>query len=342
MVADMNKPKATLSFDLDNEWSYLKIHGDPGWERFPSFLDVAIPRSLAVFRDLGLTITAFVVGQDAALEKNRRALRLIADEGHEIGNHSFHHNSWLQIYTREQVAEELEKAERSIIEATGKRPVGFRGPGFSLSTTVLSVLAERGYKYDTTTFPTYIGPLARAYYFLNSSLSSEERDKRNMLFGTVSDALRPLKPYLWNTKDGKLFEVPVTTIPFIRIPFHLSYIIYLSTFSEAAALAYWRFALWACRAVGVEPAVLLHPLDFLGNDDKSNLRFFPGMNISSARKLSLVRNCLRIFAEDFHVMPIAAYVEMLTVSRAVRLIDPHFGRTRTAQGSPETLDAMAE
>lgn len=30
-------PPASLSLDLDNLWSYLKIHGDPGWDSFLSF-----------------------------------------------------------------------------------------------------------------------------------------------------------------------------------------------------------------------------------------------------------------------------------------------------------------
>jgi peptidoglycan-N-acetylglucosamine deacetylase len=26
-----SKPIASLSLDLDNKWSYMKTHGDPGW-----------------------------------------------------------------------------------------------------------------------------------------------------------------------------------------------------------------------------------------------------------------------------------------------------------------------
>ena len=36
------KPLASLSLDLDNEWSYLKTHGDVSWEALPSHLDVAV------------------------------------------------------------------------------------------------------------------------------------------------------------------------------------------------------------------------------------------------------------------------------------------------------------
>ncbi len=42
----MTKPLASLSLDLDNRWSYMKTHGDEGWESFPSYLDVVVPRVL--------------------------------------------------------------------------------------------------------------------------------------------------------------------------------------------------------------------------------------------------------------------------------------------------------
>ena len=82
---------ASLSLDLDNHWSYLKTHGDAGWVDYPSYLDTVVPRVLEVLAGRDLTITWFVVGQDAVLDRNRDALRSLAAAGHEIGNHSFHH-----------------------------------------------------------------------------------------------------------------------------------------------------------------------------------------------------------------------------------------------------------
>ena len=73
----MSKPVASLSLDLDNKWSYLKTHGDPGWESFPSYLDRVVPRFLDFLRERDLTITVFVVGQDASLEQNADALASI-------------------------------------------------------------------------------------------------------------------------------------------------------------------------------------------------------------------------------------------------------------------------
>ena len=63
------KPIASLSLDADNQWSYMKIHGDDGWESFPSYLDVLAPRALDVLARHQLRITFFVVGQDAALPR---------------------------------------------------------------------------------------------------------------------------------------------------------------------------------------------------------------------------------------------------------------------------------
>ena len=45
-IMSSQKPIASLSLDLDNKWSYLKTHGDPCWESFPSYLDVLVPRVL--------------------------------------------------------------------------------------------------------------------------------------------------------------------------------------------------------------------------------------------------------------------------------------------------------
>ena len=100
------------------------------------------------------------MGQDAALEKNREALCSIAAVGHEIGNHSFKHEPWLHLYSKQKLVEEFDKTEQALLDVTGKCPVGFRGPGYSLSPTVLEVLGERGYEYDYSKLPTYVAPLA--------------------------------------------------------------------------------------------------------------------------------------------------------------------------------------
>ncbi len=297
------KPIASLSLDLDNKWSYMKTHGDPGWDSYPSYLDLVVPRFLEMLRELDLKITVFIVGQDAAEEKNHSALASITREGHEVGNHSFHHEPWLHLYTAEEIERELTSAEETIERVTGSRPIGFRGPGYSFSPEVLRVLVSRGYLYDASTFPTFLGPLARAYYFFKSRLSKEQKQERKQLFGKVNEGFRPLKPYSWKTPDGPILEIPVTTMPVFRVPMHLSYILYLAQYSRALAKTYFRFALFMCRLRGISPSLLLHPLDFLGGDDEPDLSFFPAMKMKGAEKTRLVTEVLSIFSSQFRVVP---------------------------------------
>ncbi len=297
------KPIASLSLDLDNKWSYMKTHGDPVWDSYPSYLDLVVPRFLEVLRELDLKITVFIVGQDAAQEKNHAALASITQAGHEVGNHSFHHEPWLHLYTDEEIERELTSAEEIIERVTGSRPIGFRGPGYSFSPTVLRVMASRGYLYDASTFPTFLGPIARAYYFFKSRLNQEQRQERKQLFGKISEGFRPLRPYSWKTPEGPILEIPVTTMPVFRVPIHLSYILYLAQYSRALAKAYFRFALFLCRMRGVSPSLLLHPLDFLGGDDEPDLSFFPAMQMKGAEKTRLVAEVLALFSRQFRVVP---------------------------------------
>jgi hypothetical protein len=313
---------ASLSLDLDNQWSYMKTHGDPGWKSFPSYLDLAVPRILEFLRARGLTISFFIVGQDAALERNRVALRALADAGHEIGNHSFNHEPWLHLYSEAELDAELAKAEQHIEAATGVRPVGFRGPGFSLSTTTLRVLARRGYLYDATVFPNLLNPLARAYFFATSNLSREEKEQRKALFGTLADALKPVKPYRWQIDGRTLLEIPVTTMPLFKVPIHLSYILYLSKFARPLAQLYFRFALAMCAMTRTEPSILLHPLDFLGCEDVSELKFFPGMDLPRERKLGLVAEALDLMAQRYELLTMRAHAERLLRTGTLPTMEP--------------------
>ena len=299
----MEKTIASLSLDLDNKWSYMKTHGDAGWETFPTYLDTIVPRSLQFLKERNLKITYFVVGQDAAREENSDAIRQISDAKHEIGNHSFNHEPWLHLYSKEQLVEEFEKTESALENVTGQRTIGFRGPGYSLSPTVLEVLSERGYEYDCSTLPTYIAPLARAYYFFKSpEMSYEEREKRKKLFGKFSDGFQSLKPYKWQIGDKTLIEIPVTTLPVFKTPIHASYVIYLSTFSKSLAKMYWRTAIEMCRASGTQLSLLLHPLDFLSGEDAPELKFFPAMNLPVEEKLEFLSDILESFTEKFEVV----------------------------------------
>jgi peptidoglycan/xylan/chitin deacetylase (PgdA/CDA1 family) len=322
------KTIASLSLDLDNKWSYMKTHGDAGWETFPSYLDCVVPRALQFLKERNLRITFFVVGQDAALDKNREALAQIAEANHEIGNHSFRHEPWLHLYSRAELIEEFEKTEEAIHRITNQKLIGFRGPGYSLSPTVLEVLAERNYEYDCSTLPTYIAPLARAYYFFKSpEMSEEEKEKRKKLFGKFSDGFQSLKPYRWQIGEKSITEIPVTTLPVFKTPIHASYLIYLSTFSKTLARTYWKTALEMCRLTETQPSLLLHPLDFLSGEDAPELKFFPAMNLSVEKKLEFVGEILETFSLQFEIVNLREHAKSVKTEKVRSL---NYGRIQTA------------
>jgi hypothetical protein len=300
--------RAALSLDLDNKWSYMKTHGDAGWQSYPSYLDRLIPDALQVLRTFDVQITFFVVGQDAALPWNREALAQIAPAGHEIGNHSYHHEPWMHRRSWQEIHDELAQAEESIAGATGRVPIGFRGPGFVRSSILTDALAARGYLYDASSLPTFIGPLARAYYFRSAKLAENERRERYDLFGHFADGFQSNRPHRIYSGDRALAEVPVTTMPVLRLPIHVSYVLYIATISPKLALAYFRTALLLCKATGTEPSILLHPLDFLSLHDSPELAFFPAMSMDAATKRTVLFEALRMLADMFEVMPLERFV----------------------------------
>jgi peptidoglycan/xylan/chitin deacetylase (PgdA/CDA1 family) len=320
----MTKPIASLSLDLDNKWSYLKTHGNGAWKEFPSYLDVAVPRILGFLREHSVKITFFVVGQDAALSKNRDALSKIALAGHQIASHSFNHEPWLHLYEETELENEFAMAEQAIEDATGARVIGFRGPGFSISNRVLKVLSKRGYRYDATAFPNILNPLARAYFFAKSDLTAEEKEQRKALFGNFSDAFRPVKPYRWDLDGGPFIELPVTTMPIFKTPIHFSYLLYLSGYSKALTKAYFGFAMLMCRITHTEPSLLLHPLDFLGADDDPDLGFFPGMGMSSAEKLGQMHELFNRLAERFTLVSLEDHIDIAERREGLPIFQPNF------------------
>ena len=308
----MNKPIASLSLDLDDKWAFLKTHGDKDWISLPSYFPQAMPILLDSLEKMACKITFFIIGSDAEKAHNKNYFESIVQNGHEIGNHTFYHNPWIQTYTKEKVNEELARAEEAIFEATGKLPKGFRGPAFTFSTALLEVLHARDYLYDASTLPNILNPISRAFFFLNSKLNEEEKEERKLVFGNVWDGFRPLKAYQWQLEKGNLLlEMPVTTLPIFRFPIHMTYILYLSKYSKTLALAYFEFAVKLCRIKGISLSVLLSPTDFLGKEDNHGISFFPAMDLARDHKIEIVESAIKILKREFDVRTMIEHANYL-------------------------------
>jgi len=302
--------RAGLSIDLDDLWTYRKSRGEPDWQARPSFLELAVPRALDFLARHGLRATFFVVGCDAERPEHGVVLRQVVDAGHEIGNHSYAHELRFDLFDPVQLDDDIGRAEAAIAALGAAPPVGFRAPGHSISPAALEVLERRGYVYDASPWPTFVLPLIRRLYLHGVRLTAADRRQRR-------EAARGAWRGRWSNRPhvagvGSLVVLPVTTLPGLRLPIHLTYVNALHARSAPLARRYVAGAVALCRYAGTPPSVLLHLTDFLGSDDPVDLSFIPGMRQPHARKLELLDHTVAALERHFQVVP------LIDLARSVR------------------------
>jgi polysaccharide deacetylase family protein (PEP-CTERM system associated) len=99
--------------------------------------------------------TFFILGWVA--DRHPRLVREIQRGGHEIGSHSFWHRLIYE-QTPEQFRADLRQSRDALESATGQRVTAYRAPSFSITTRslwALDILAEEGFKVDSSVFPIY-------------------------------------------------------------------------------------------------------------------------------------------------------------------------------------------
>ncbi|BDG25332.1 polysaccharide deacetylase family protein [Thermus thermophilus] len=99
------------------------------------------PLLLDTLRRLGLKATFFVIGRNA--EAYPYFVRDLVAQGHELGNHTYHHVR-LPGLPEEVVREEILACNEVLLRLTGKSPRYFRPPGGRYDRTVLRVARELG------------------------------------------------------------------------------------------------------------------------------------------------------------------------------------------------------
>jgi hypothetical protein len=81
------------------------------------------------------------------------------------------------------------------------------------------------------------------------------------------------------------------------------------------AKTYFKSALRFCKLNGIEPSLLLHPLDFLGADDVAELAFFPGMSLPGGRKVALAEELLRWMGKKFQCVTMDQHAQHIQQRR---------------------------
>jgi hypothetical protein len=212
-----------VSVDLDPLRCYYEIHGlgDTPAPLYDVVLRRGLPRFAEVFERHGITATFFVVGADVAERgaTGRDTLTQLAARGHELGNHSHSHRYELARLDAGIVDDELARAD-AVLRELGPAPVGFRAPGYDISETLLAALVRRGYRYDSSVFPSWPYYLAKAGVMGMMGLAG--RRSRSVL-GDPRALLAPVEPYRpgrspFSRGDQPIVELPITVTRGLRLP----------------------------------------------------------------------------------------------------------------------------
>jgi hypothetical protein len=140
----------------------------------------------------------------------------------------------------------------------------------------------------------------------------------------MRDGLRPIRPYYWQVNGRQLLEIPVTTVPVLRLPMHMSYLFGLSRFAPQLAIRYFDVSLRLCRLTNIEPSMVLHPTDFLGVEDRQGLSFIPGMELSLRSKLECVGAILDRLKRAYSVVTLRDHAAIASRRSSLPALNPSF------------------
>jgi len=213
-----------VSVDVDPIRCYYHIHGlgQPPPRLRDVIIQRALPRFVELFGRRKMPATFFLVGSDLDDEVGRGAAAALAKKGFELGNHTDTHPYEFARLDRARIKDEIARAHEKIAGAAGKEaaPVGFRAPGYDLSADALEVLAQLGYRYDSSMFPSPPYWLAKAGVMAAMAAGGK---KSGSVIGDPRALLAPTNPYRphvrapWRRGQSPLVELPIAVAPGLRM-----------------------------------------------------------------------------------------------------------------------------
>ena len=75
--------------------------------------------------------------------------------------------------------------------------------------------------------------------------------------------------------------------------------------------SYLQTAVSLCKLTKTEPSFLLHPLDIIGGDLIPDLKFFPGMELSSSYKLDLFEMVIEKMKDNFKLLNMSDHARII-------------------------------
>jgi polysaccharide deacetylase family protein (PEP-CTERM system associated) len=127
-------------------------------DRWPGYEDRVVKSTetlLALLDRAAVKATFFVLGYVA--DEFPGLVRSVAEAGHELALHGYHHRQ-ISHLTRDELRADLLRGRAAVESAGGQQVTGFRAPMFSINRATLwalELLLELGFRYDSSLFPTH-------------------------------------------------------------------------------------------------------------------------------------------------------------------------------------------
>ena len=84
------------------------------------------PQILQILKENDVKAAFFCIGK--RVEENETILKQVYEEGHMIGNHSYSHDLWFDLFSSKKMHEDLQMMNAATEKAIGKKPRLFRPP----------------------------------------------------------------------------------------------------------------------------------------------------------------------------------------------------------------------
>jgi hypothetical protein len=268
-------PAGTVHLDLDGAQDIYEGHG---WEYShsddPTF-ETGLRNFLDFFAANGVRATLFVVARSLDDPRKRALIEEAVRHGHEIASHSLTHRYLTQLDTAGK-RREIGESRRRLESELAVRVRGFRAAGYRIDRESLEILADCGYEYDSSAWPT---PKAA------SALAT-----------TVSALSAPHYPIA----GSPFVEWSMPDYRPLPVPFNPSYSLLIGNW-------YFRLGLRRYRRTGRPLAMLFHLIDLSAPLPAERLRglrskIFTLSTTSAARKLQRCQQMLDLVRSQYRIM----------------------------------------
>lgn len=158
------------------------------WDTLPRRVEKNTERVLALFDDVGVKSTFFMLGWVA--ERHPGLVRQILEQGHELASHGYSHIRATQ-QQPDQFRQDVTRT-RNLLEDIGGVPVrGYRAASYSIvknNIWALDILEQAGYEYSSSVYPIH-----------------------HDLYG-IPDAPR----FAFHPNNSRFVEIPISTVRYLN------------------------------------------------------------------------------------------------------------------------------